>query len=305
MRHLIILTILLACDQVFSAEKPPVPGPRSRAEIEAVLDEAAITRPGGGLRHLNIVLVADKKDHGENEHDYPLWQTRWKTLMGGGKGPVNLYAPADSNSQEYKGAENVAVTTAEVWPSKEQMASTDIIVAFCYINWDDEKLKQLADYLERGGGFVPIHSATWTKPGPSRKVADLTGCGGFTLYRHGPLKVKITAKGDPICLGLPETIEFFDESYWPVTPDPNERMKVVAVSEERFSRTSGEKSPQPMFWTYRYGKGRVFGCVPGHCTWTFDDPYFRLLLLRGIGWSAGQWPYRFDSLATLGVVLSD
>ena len=27
------------------------------------------------------------------------------------------------------------------------------------------------------------------------------------------------------------------------------------------------------------GKGRVYSCVPGHYTWTFDDPYFRILLL--------------------------
>jgi type 1 glutamine amidotransferase len=35
-------------------------------------------------------------------------------------------------------------------------------------------------------------------------------------------------------------------------------------------------------------KGRVFGCIPGHYTWTFDDPFFRLLVLRGICWSARQ-----------------
>jgi hypothetical protein len=52
-------------------------------------------------------------------------------------------------------------------------------------------------------------------------------------------------------------------------------------------------------------KGRVFGCVPGHYTWTFDDPYFRLLLLRGMAWAAGESPYRFDSLVLRGVSLRD
>ena len=305
MRHTAAFIILLACTQVLGVTEPLVPAPRSRAEVEGVLAEAAKTRPDGDLKHLNIVLVANKKDHGENEHDYPLWQARWKTLLGGGKGPVNLYGPADSNSQEHHGAENVTVTTARGWPNKEQMASADIIVAFCYIKWDEEKLKQFAEYLNRGGGFVPIHSATWSKPKPSENVAKLMGCGGFAHYRHGPLKLTITAKDNPICLGLPETIEFFDEAYWPVTPNPNERMGILAISEERVSRTSGVKKPQTIFWTYRHGKGRVFGCVPGHYMWTFDDPYFRLLLLRGMAWSANQWPYRFDSLATKGVILKE
>lgn len=58
--------------------------------------------------------------------------------------------------------------------------------------------------------------------------------------------------------------------------------------------------PQPIFWTYEPGRGRVFGCVLGHYTWTFDDPWFRLLVLRGLAWSAGESPYRFDSLALRG-----
>jgi type 1 glutamine amidotransferase len=55
-----------------------------------------------------------------------------------------------------------------------------------------------------------------------------------------------------------------------------------------------------MFWAHPHGRGRVFGCVPGHYTWTFDDPYFRLLLLRGMAWAAGGSPYRFDPLVLRG-----
>ena len=34
----------------------------------------------------------------------------------------------------------------------------------------------------------------------------------------------------------------------------------------------------------KLGKGRVFGFQPGHYTWSFDDPYFRIMLLSGIAW---------------------
>jgi len=60
-----------------------------------------------------------------------------------------------------------------------------------------------------------------------------------------------------------------------------------------------------MFYCYQYGKGRVFSCIPGHYNWTFDDPYFRILMLRGMAWAAGESPYRFDRLVLRGLELGD
>lgn len=329
MKHYIILKTLLLCGlalegsaQLCEAKLPAAPSPRSRSEIEGVLAKTSKLRPTENLKHLNIVLVADKKDHGPNEHDYRLWQKRWQILLSGiGAGQVNLYGPPQDRPESTSGAKNVtamtaknvtvvmtaknvAVMTAQAWPDEQQFGAADVIVVFCYIKWDEQKLKQLQEYLERGGGFVPVHPATWPMPKPLEKVAELTGCGGFTRYRHGPVKLTVTARDHPICLGLPETIDLLDETYWPMTPEvKNGRIRVLAVSEENVTEGSAETQPQPVFWTYRYGKGRVFGCMPGHYTWTFDDPYFRLLLLRGIAWSAGRWPYRFDRLAVYGIAL--
>ena len=66
-----------------------------------------------------------------------------------------------------------------------------------------------------------------------------------------------------------------------------------------------EKTPQPLLWTRQSGKGRVFVSIPGHYTWTFDDPLFRVLLLRGLAWTAGESVDRFNELATLGARLVD
>jgi type 1 glutamine amidotransferase len=52
-----------------------------------------------------------------------------------------------------------------------------------------------------------------------------------------------------------------------------------------------------MIWTLRKGRGRVFASIPGHYTWTFDDPLFRLLALRGIGWAAGESTRLLEELA--------
>jgi len=299
--------VLIGPARICVAELPDPPPPRSQQEIERVLAKARKLRPTGALKQLNVLLVADKKDHGPGEHDYPLWQKRWEVLLSTEKtGQTNLHGLPRPDTTADAGTGTVVVRTAQAWPDAEQFAWADAVVVFCYINWDERRLVQLQRYQDRGGGFVLIHSATWTKPRPSREVAELTGSGGFTKYRHGPLKLRIVDATHPICLGLPGEIEFIDESYWPVTPRMDlDTFRVLAVSDEIVDKESSRTSPQPMFWTYERGGGRVFGCIPGHYNWTFDDPYLRLLLLRGIAWSAEECPYRLDGLAMVGVAMKE
>ena len=69
------------------------PEPRSVEELNAVLAKAAKSAPADSLKEINIVLVADKKDHGLNEHDYPLWQERWGRLLEGKPGALGIWGP--------------------------------------------------------------------------------------------------------------------------------------------------------------------------------------------------------------------
>jgi type 1 glutamine amidotransferase len=285
---------------------------RSRRQIESMLALAPKSPAANELRELNIVLLADKKDHGPNEHDYPLWQKRWLLLLGGiqagasSETHANLYGPphtADRNDV-LKGIPRVKVSTAWVWPSDKRFESADLIVMFCHgrTRWNEQKIKQIEAYLAAGGGFVVVHSAIITNAELSERLADVIGQtweDGYTRFRHGEMDLKITAEDHPICLGLGRTIGFLDEAYWPFRGDTG-RIKVLATSDETISKGASETKPEPMFWTYQPGKGRVFGCVLGHYTWTFDDPCFRALLLRGMAWAAGESPYRFDRLILRG-----
>lgn len=297
--------VFICLAQVGSAALPDPPPARSRNEIESVLAKTQKLKPDSEPKELHVVLVADKKDHGPHEHDYPLWQKRWKTLLSGsGTGPVHLYGPPSENSGSGNQTAPIMVSTAQGWPSAEQLVAADVIVVFCYINWDEQKLAQLQEYQDRGGGLVLVHSATWTRPPFAKQVGALTSCGGFTKYRHGPVTLRIVDRKHPICLGLPKEIVFIDESYWQPMPKMDDGARhILATSDEKVSEDSAEVQAQPMFWTYERGQGRVFVCLLGHYTWTFDDPYLRLLLLRGAAWSARRWPYRFDALATRGIAL--
>ena len=297
------------------------PAPRLRAEVEAVLAKAPKAPAEDALKMLHVVLLADVKDHGPGAHDYPLWQKRWALLLGGKEAAddsvtqVNLFGPPVGDAEEIMaGAAKVKVTTAWQWPSKEQFETADLIVMQCYRSggenrtWSEERIQQLEAYLSRGGGFVAIHPATYSlrdlaEPGGER-VAALTGMAfdQSIIVRHGPMTLRMAAGDHPICLGLPETFGLIDEPYWPPVGDSS-KVTVLATSDERVPKDSETLTPQPMFWTARHGQGRIFACVPGHFTWTFDDPYFRILLLRGIAWAAGESPYRFDELVTRGIAL--
>lgn len=311
-----LLAAIIVLEPAAGATGPVPPKPRSRSEIEAVLAKAPKPPEDQELRSLNIVLVADEMDHASHEHGYPIWQKRWQLLLGGKKSgskqtQVNLYglAPDLDREEIMAGAPNVSITTAWQWPSKQQFKSADLIVMFCYGKWNKQKLSQLKEYLSRGGGFVSVHPCCIAPEGKNLEddVAELIGLVwkyGHTTYRHGPMDLKITARRHPICLGLPETIYFLDEAYWPLIGDLS-KVTVLANSNEKTIKDPNETRPEPMFWTYRYGQGRVYGCILGHYNWTFDDPYFRILLLRGMAWAAGQSPYRFDSLVLRGAPLRD
>lgn len=257
-------------------------------------------------RPLHVVLLVDEKDHGpagNGLHDYPLWAKRWASMLGGQESQVErpLSSPIVSEVDTENGGKLpcVHVETAWDWPAAAQFEAADVIVAYCYLDWTDARLAQVRQYLEDGNGLVLIHSATWTKPRPSHAVAELTGVGGFTRYRHGRVELKVAASEHPICQGLPESIVLVDdETYWPPTPMIDGILVVATSVEEAGADATMPKVAQPMFWCYQSGGGRVFGCVPGHRAETFDAPMFRTLLFRGIAWAAGDLPSRWDALAS-------
>lgn len=294
-----------------AASPPP---PRRVDELQAALARSPGTPPEEGLGEIRIVLLANEKDHGPDEHDYPLWQKRWLSLLAGKQGEesqVNLYGPAppDPSGDALRGATRVKVSTSWEWPGRTELESADIIVAFTGTEgrWTPERLDDLERFLDRGGGFVAIHSAVITDRKLSRRLADLIGLAwesGTTTFRHGPVDLEVTAPDTPMLIGLPPRIHFVDESYWPLVGDRN-RLDVLFTANERMPGEGGGVTPQPMVWTYRRGRGRVFGCILGHYTWTFDEPYFRMLILRGMAWAARETPFRFDPLILRGARVTD
>jgi hypothetical protein len=257
------------------AGKPPPP--RSRAEVRAVL--AGAPEPPMKTRPIHVVLVAGPKDHGRGEHDYPAWQKAWAELLAA--------------------ADDTKVTTAWEWPSAEDFKSADVMVFYQHGSWTPRRAKDIDDFLARGGGLVYVHWAVDggpDAPGFAQRIG-LAAPGGSVRYRHGPLDLGFdTGSRHPVARNFRKA-HFEDESYWRLVGDAG-RINLLASSVE-------DGRPQPQFWTLEAGKGRVFVSVPGHYSWTFDDPLYRVLLLRGLAWSVKEPVDRFNELVTLGARLAD
>jgi type 1 glutamine amidotransferase len=247
---------------------------RPRAEVDAVLGKSEKV-DADKLRPLRVLLVAGPKDHGPAEHDYPLWQKEWEPLM--------------------KKLPKVEVSTAFGAPNDQQWDNADLAVFYCWGPqfWNDASYKQLDKFLQRGGGVVLLHSATIADN--PEQFARRVGVAYRTLikFRHGPLDLNVPAAAadHPVMRGFP-VVHQVDESYWPHVE--GEAVTVLATTPE-------EGAERPMAWAVTRGKGRVFGTLLGHYTWTFDDPMARVLILRGMAWAAGEPTGRFEALVTDGV----
>ncbi|MBW3599678.1 MAG: ThuA domain-containing protein, partial [Planctomycetes bacterium] len=265
-----LLTFLLTPPPRMPSDLAGAPPPRTRAEVDGVLSGAeALSLPP---RPLHIVLVAGRKDHGPGEHDYPAWLNVWGRLL--------------------EAAENVAVSRVMDWPTEEQFASADALVFYQQGTWDQRRAADIDAFLRRGGGVSYIHYAVdgGADPLGFAERIGLAWQGGASRFRHGGLDLIFDSE-HPIARNF-DRVHLHDESYWSLKGDLN-RITLLAGGRE-------EDALQPLVWVREHDPGRVFVSIPGHYSWTFDDPLFRTLVLRGVAWSAEEPVDRFNELVTLG-----
>jgi putative heme-binding domain-containing protein len=285
-----VLTVPLepfAADPIIQGHQMPTP--RTRADVEKALGSAAFTP----LHHGNdeatlkrtevrapfrIVLCAHRK--------IPATISPAFTIIRSGASAGR--SCCRSRTRESRNCRSLA--------ERGTMEARDLIAFFSdNPGWAAEKAPDLDAFLARGGGLVFLH---WAVNGG--KDADVfaqrigLAWGAGARFRHGVEDLAI--QPHEITKGLPSKLSFVDETYWKLRPGG--AVTVLASSME-----DGEAQPQ--VWIREQGPGRVFACIPGHFTWTFDDPLFRVLLLRGMAWSAHQPLDRFNELVTVGARIGD
>jgi type 1 glutamine amidotransferase len=245
-------------------------------------------------KDISILWLYGPEDHRGGEHDY----IRIK----------ELFVPL------LKKIPRVSVNEAYQFPSQAQFDKADLLIQ--YLHQPPITDKQFASYqkfVNDGGRVVSIHESCIIRPiDRAHKLAGCIGCSWkgnkasrwSKFSRNEPLFLNTK---HPVFAGLPKSIRFNDESYWDmIQRDTVEVVGAVGTpantEAQSFSEVLSAKGVRGQaFWTYTSGKGRVFGTTTGHFTYTYHDPMYRLLLVRGIAWALEEKPEAFMPIVFAGI----
>ncbi len=227
----------------------------------------------------------------------------------------------------------VTITPVYYWPTKEQWDKADLAVYYLWPHTDgatgfDDGTEPEGDprsiwdydtidaYQKRGGGLIFLHLAVmegtgvelatriglaWGKDDPANK----------TTLSGAVVTMNVTPEGhkSPIFKGFPKAFDLHDELYWPLVGDQS---KITTLLTAQGTKGLGQRDryPQdgppeldgkqwPVAWTKEVGKGKVFGTILGHNFFAFNDPYFRIMLLRAMAWTMNESFDPFKPLVNL------
>ena len=141
--------------------------------------------------------------------------------------------------------------------------------------------KNLKSYVENGGGFLPIHCASWcfgNEPGFDQLV------GARFAHHKGGIFAPKTLKQE-IIRDLP-VLEAWDETY--VHMNHNSAGRTVLQVREVAGKEDNIRKAEPWTWIRTQGKGRVFYTASGHDERVWNHTAFHELLKKGILWAIGD-----------------
>jgi cytochrome c len=143
-------------------------------------------------------------------------------------------------------------------------------------------------YIQAGGGYVGIHSATDTEydwPWYGRLAgAWFNGHPNNPNVRKGTFRV--VDKSHPSTEGLPDRLEREDEFYNFKSIDPTIHVLVDIDEKSYEGGTNGDR--HPMSWYHDFDGGRAWYTNMGHTEATFSEPLFLQHLRGGLRYAMGK-----------------
>lgn len=147
-----------------------------------------------------------------------------------------------------------------------------------YANIDEiapEQADAVMQYVEGGGGFVPLHCATYC----FRNSPEMVALMGAQFQRHGTgvFRAEVAQPAHELTKGY-GGFQSWDETYvHHMHNDKNRTILEYRVDSE---------GREPWTWIRSQGQGRVFYTAWGHDSRTWTNPGFQNLVERGIRWAA-------------------
>lgn len=178
--------------------------------------------------------------------------------------------------------------------------------------WPGETMADFERYMQRGGGMVIVHAAA-SGFGQWQEFNRMIGVGGWggrdeksgpvIRFRDGkfvrdmsPAKAghhgkqhefQVTARdpNHPILKGLPPVWMHAKDEFYDTLRGPAENMNVLATGFTS-KEMGGTGENEPVLFTVRYHKGRVFHTILGHHVEAMRCVGFITTLQRGTEWAA-------------------
>jgi type 1 glutamine amidotransferase len=218
-------------------------------------------------RRLKILILS-----GMNNHPWEQTTTALEKLyrQSGRFDVVTTKYPSTLTAEKLSGFD-VVVSNWTNYPSEERV-------------WGEIAEKALMDFVRDGKGFVVFHASsscfhTW------EDYQKLIGATWGKNTGHGDIhtfEVTIEDIDHPITKGL-ERFRIRDELWHRMEVQPDAHILCRAYSSPEHDGT-GEN--EPVAFTTSFGKGRGFNLVLGHDAITMENPYWKLIMLRGTEWAA-------------------
>ena len=243
---------------------------------------------------------------GQNNHNWPVSHQAIKMTL--------------ENSGLFK--MDVAISPA----SGEDMSGFDVdfckykLVVLDYNGdpWPEKMNAAFLDFVRNGGGVVVYHAAdnSFTDWKEYNEIIALGGWGGrneksgpYVYWKdggltrdetpgsggsHGARHEYVMNRRDsehPIVKGLPENWKHASDELYDRMRGPG-NIDALLYTAYSSPETGGSGREEPLVFTVRYGKGRIFHTMLGHCGETLEDnpamqcAGFQTMLLRGSEWCA-------------------
>ena len=154
---------------------------------------------------------------------------------------------------------------------------------------NDSQRAAFRNYIEKGGGFVGVHSST----GSERAWSFFQQVQGAKFLRHPPLQtftIRTLNKTHPATTHLAENWRWTDECYF--FTNLNSKIQVLlsadisTVKDPKLNSAPGQQvhGVFPLAWRQELYGGRQFYTALGHKIEHYSDATYRRHLLGGIRW---------------------